>query len=397
MSSETVFTQLGDVINIHDNARIPLSAMERMEMQGDYPYYGATSVMDYVDSFIFSGLHLLLAEDGSVLNDDGTPILQLVDGDFWVNNHAHVLTGSDDIDTRFIFYALSIAYAAPWITGAVQLKLNQRWMKKIEIHFPEKKRRGIIVEQLKKFDDLIHQNEAIANANNEISSALFRSWFIDFDPVKAKAAGKLPQGMDEETATLFPDSFEDSELGPIPTGWKVKSLLEVSELYDNLRVPLSSMEREERKGGYPYHGATSVVDYVDDFIYDGVHLLIAEDGSVVNEEGYPVLQYVWGKFWVNNHAHVLQGKNDVTTEHLHQYVKHFYIRPFLTGAVQLKVNQKALHNVKLAIAPPNINNAFNEIIQSLYRSIRKNKMKNEILTQTRDALLPRLMSGELSV
>ena len=139
------------------------------------------------------------------------------------------------------------------------------------------------------------------------------------------------------------------------------------------------------------------MDYVDDFIFDGVHLLIAEDGSVLNEDGCPVLQYVWGKFWVNNHAHVLQGKDDFTTEHLHQYLKHFYIQPFVTGAVQLKINQKALHNVKLVIAPPNINNAFNKIIQSLYRSIRENKMKNEILTLTRDALLPRLMSGELKV
>ena len=247
------------------------------------------------------------------------------------------------------------------------------------------------------FSKLIRLNKKMMNNLDHLCSTLFRAWFIDFDPVKAKIKGKFPSGMNEETAALFPDSFEDSELGPMPTGWKVKSLLEVSNLYDNLRVPLSSMERNERKGNYPYHGATSVMDYVDDFIFDGVHLLIAEDGSVVNEEGYPVLQYVWGKFWVNNHAHVLQGKDDFTTEHLHQYVKHFYIQPFVTGAVQLKINQKALHNVKLVTAPPNINNAFNKIIQSLYRSIRENKMKNEILTLTRDALLPRLIYGELEV
>ena len=236
------------------------------------------------------------------------------------------------------------------------------------------------------------------NSNIEsLISSLFRSWFIDFDPVKAKADGKLPYGMDEETAALFADSFEDSELGKIPVGWEVKSLLEVSHLYDNLRIPLSSIQRNERKGIYPYHGATSVMDFVDDFIYDGVYLLIAEDGSVLDENGYPVLQYVWGKFWVNNHAHVLQGKSDLTTEHLHQYVKHFYIQPFVTGAVQLKINQKALRDMRMVIAPSNINNSFNKIIQPLYQSIRENKMKNEILTQTRDALLRRLMSEELEV
>ena len=73
-----------------------------------------------------------------VLNEDGTPVLRFVDGDFWVNNHAHVLTGSDDVDTRFAYYALSIAYAAPWIaSGATQI--NQRWMKRIEINYPNER------------------------------------------------------------------------------------------------------------------------------------------------------------------------------------------------------------------------------------------------------------------
>ena len=83
--------------------------------------------------------------------------------------------------------------------------------------------------------------------------------------------------------------------------------------------------------------------------------------------------------------------------HLHQYLKHFYIQPFVTGAVQLKINQKALNNVKLVIAPEKINKAFNEIIQPLYEGIRANKIRDEALTLTREALLQRLMSGELKV
>jgi type I restriction enzyme, S subunit len=252
-------------------------------------------------------------------------------------------------------------------------------------------------KQISSLDSYTLVNNSLESLFRKYISALFRSWFIDFDPVKLKSEGKLPYGMDEEIAAMFPNSFEDSELGLIPAGWKVKPLFEVSNLYDNLRIPLSSMERKKRKGKYPYHGATSVMDYIDDFIYDGVYLLIAEDGSVLNKMGYPVMQYVWGKFWVNNHAHVLQGKNDITTEHLLQYMKNFYIQPFVTGAVQLKINQKALSNVKLIIAPRNINNAFNNIVQSLYRSIRDNKMKSKNLALTRDALLPRLMSGELEV
>ncbi len=342
---------------------------------------------------------LLIAKDGSILKhiivfDQPERIVLL--------SSIALIRFNDSVDPYFAKCYLEDPrimdfFIGGYTGGSAIPRFVLKEFKKFPIHVPPLDVQRFIVRNIKSLDDAMTKNDLKSNCISELINSQFRSWFIDFDPVKAKAEGKLPYWMDEETAALFPDTFVDSELGLIPAGWKVKSLLEVSNLYDNLRVPLSSMERNERKGNYPYHGATSVMDYVDDFIFDGVHLLIAEDGSVLNEDGCPVLQYVWGKFWVNNHAHVLQGKDDFTTEHLHQYLKHFYIQPFVTGAVQLKINQKALHNVKLVIAPPNINNAFNKIIQSLYRSIRENKMKNEILTLTRDALLPRLMSGELKV
>ena len=91
----------------------------------------------------------------------------------------------------------------------------------------------------------------------------------------------------------------DSELGEIPKGWKVNRLNDIVDCFDNKRVPLSSMERNVRKGIYPYYGAASLMDYIDDYLFDGVYILMGEDGSVTDNIGYPVLQYVFGKFWVN--------------------------------------------------------------------------------------------------
>ena len=99
---------LGDVVENFDARRSPCSKREREKRQGPYPYYGATGIMDYVDDFLFEGLHLLIAEDGSVESPDGKPFLQLVDGQFWVNNHAHVLRATNEDETRFIpAYSLS--------------------------------------------------------------------------------------------------------------------------------------------------------------------------------------------------------------------------------------------------------------------------------------------------
>jgi type I restriction enzyme S subunit len=115
---------------------------------------------------------------------------------------------------------------------------------------------------------------------------------------------------------------------------------DVINLFDHKRIPLSNRERANRQGPYPYYGAAGILDYVNDYLFDGIYVLIGEDGSVIDEEGHPIVQYVWGKFWVNNHAHVIQGKGYITTEFLMLFLKQLDIKAYVTGAVQPKLNQK---------------------------------------------------------
>ncbi len=117
---------LGELVQNFDARRIPLSSREREKRRGPFPYYGATGVMDYVDDFLFEGLHVLVAEDGSVEQPDGKPFLQLVSGRFWVNNHAHVLRGATDEETKYIYYALSTVQIQPFVSGSVQAKYAKR-------------------------------------------------------------------------------------------------------------------------------------------------------------------------------------------------------------------------------------------------------------------------------
>ena len=85
-------------------------------------------------------------------------------------------------------------------------------------------------------------------------------------------------------------------------------------LFDFMRRPMSGLERNGMERIYPYYGAAALMDYVDDYIFDGIYGLLGEDGTVMDDNGYPTMQYVWGKFWVNNHAHIFQGKNGYSTE-----------------------------------------------------------------------------------
>lgn len=210
------------------------------------------------------------------------------------------------------------------------------------------------------------------------AQALFKSWFVDFEPFKG---GK----------------FVDSELGMIPEGWKVGTLFDVAVIHDRLRKPLSGKDRENMERTYPYYGATSCMDYVDNYIFDGIYTLIGEDGSVVKEDGLPYMQYVWGKFWVNNHAHILQGKNGFSTEMVHILLSITNIQHLVTGAVQAKLSQANMQKILLAIPSSDVLDGVRPIIGSLYEMRRKREDESKRLASLRDTLLPHLMSNELKV
>jgi type I restriction enzyme, S subunit len=229
-----------------------------------------------------------------------------------------------------------------------------------------------------------------------MAKALFKSWFVDFDPVKAKAEGR-PTGLPAEISDLFPDSFEDSELGEIPSGWSVETVGDISSNFDSKRVPVSGNDREKRKGEYPYYGATGIVDWVDDFLFDGIYLLIGEDGSVERVDGTAFSQYVSGKIWVNNHAHVLTGAKGISTEHLYLYFQFIQVAPFVTGAVQLKISQGRLNSIPVVIAPRCLSDYFSGLIRKLFDQRIAMGCEMSTLSSLRDALLPKLISGEIRI
>jgi type I restriction enzyme S subunit len=231
--------------------------------------------------------------------------------------------------------------------------LNTSILSNLPFVVPPIEEQRAIAHILGTLDDKIELNRRMNETLEEMARALFKSWFVDFDPVRAKAEGRDP-GLPEHIADLFPDRFEDSELGEIPAGWKMDELGEVVAIHDSKRVPLSGRERSQRNGPYPYYEATSVMDYVDDYLFDGIYVLVGEDGSVVTVDDRPFTQYVWGKLWVNNHAHVLQGKGSVSTEHLLLSLSQTNIRGHVTGAVQLKLNQRNMKSIPFMLSSSTI-------------------------------------------
>ncbi|MCZ8157669.1 MAG: restriction endonuclease subunit S [Leptospira sp.] len=303
-------------------------------------------------------------------------------------------------DSKYLFYNFRTSNYNAYIDSisggtSTQPNMQINALLRYEISLPPIPTQKAIAHILGSLDDKIELLRQMNETLEAMARALFKSWFVDFDPVRKKADG-LPTGLPKEVEDMFPSEFVDSELGEIPKGWKVGKLGDYIQILDLKRIPLSGAERAKRKGTYPYHGATSIMDYVDDFIFEGIFVLLGEDGSVIKEDSTPFVQYVWGKIWVNNHAHVLLG-NGISNEHLKVFLEQVNISAFVNGAVQAKLNQENMKKIPFIFSSNSINKAYGNLINNWFEIFRSNFEQIQTLVTIRDSLLPKLISGELEL
>ena len=373
----------------------------------DFSYVSEIFLRDRGDKLARSG-DLLISMSGN--RHDGSPetwvgkIAQFrKSGNYFINQRVGALRAKQgaQIDARFASYLLSsISYQELFIAIATssggQANLSPAQILTAPIRYPDLDTQRAIAHILGTLDDKIELNRRRSETLEAMARALFKSWFVDFDPVRAKSEGRDP-GLPKPLADLFPARLVDSELGEIPEGWEVKPVGDHMVNFDSKRVPVSGAERSKRQGTYPYHGAAGVLDYVDDYLFDGIYLLVGEDGSVVQSNELAVTQYVWGKIWVNNHAHVLQGRGAVSTEQLYLYFHFEPVAPYVTGAVQPKLSQGRMNTMPFVFAGEDLCRAFERAIQPWFTKLRASVGETKTLAVVRDALLPKLISGELRV
>jgi len=188
MSANWSLRRLSEVADFQNHRRVPLKSLDRQKRQGKYPYYGASGVVDHIDDYIFDGTFLLISEDGENLRTRKTPIAFKASGKFWVNNHAHILQEKEEGILDYLEYYFSTLDLTPFITGAVQPKLNKANLDTIEIPVPPNDERLKINQVLNSFTNKIELNTQTNQTLEQIAQAIFKSWFVDFEPVKAKIA-----------------------------------------------------------------------------------------------------------------------------------------------------------------------------------------------------------------
>lgn len=301
--------------------------------------------------------------------------------DLFINQAMNAIIPNENFDNEYVYYA--VKNILPNIkmldsgTASGRENVSKSAFSKMQILIEDNiitQRR--IAEILSRYDSLIENYQKQIKLLEESAQRLYKEWFVDL---------------------RFPGYENTKIVDGVPEGWKKGTVSDVVTFFDNLRKPLSSMQRIDMDKKYPYYGAASVMDYVDSYLFDGVYLLLGEDGTVITKDGYPILQYVWGKFWVNNHAHVLQGKNKVTTEFIYMMFKNTHIANLVTGCAQPKISQGRLSCKEILIPSDYSLLMWNNQTENIFKQIRflYDQIKN--LTEARDRLLPKLMSGEIEV
>ena len=309
-----------DVADRFDNLRIPVAA--NLRVHGTTPYYGANGIQDYVDGFTHDGEFVLVAEDGA--NDLRNYPVKCVNGRVWVNNHAHVLQGKARIaDNSFLAFAISQSDIESLLVGGGRAKLNAETLMSIEFSLPCLQEQYRIGEYLSQLDNLITLHQRKLDKLINVKKSMLEKMF-------PKQGSTVPE-------VRFSGFTED---------WEQRKVQDVADRFDNLRIPVAANLRVH--GTTPYYGANGIQDYVDGFTHDGEFVLVAEDGA--NDlRNYPV-KCVNGRVWVNNHAHVLQGKARIADNSFLAFaISQSDIESLLVGGGRAKLNAETLMSIEFSL------------------------------------------------
>ena len=330
------------IVNFNDiYSSVPLNKIKIKQkdylIKGDYP------IIDQGQGLIggyFNNIKYLINEEPPfIVFGDHTKVKKFINFNFVAGaDGIKVLKPKEFIDPKLFFYFLH-CFNIPDRGYARHFQ----FLNNAEFPFPpiaEQKRIIAKIEEL--FSELDKGIETLKTAKQQLK--VYRQAVL-----KYAFEGKLTNPNVKE--------------GELPEGWNVKTFGNCTINHDGKRVPLSKLVRSKRKGQFRYYGATEVVDLIDNFIFDGRYLLIGEDGANLLTKSKPLSHITEGKFWVNNHAHIVQSVNGIQLDYLCHFINSMHLDQYVSGTAQPKLTQASLN--KIPITLPNSYLEQQKIVQEI--------------------------------
>lgn len=375
MSEWKEFT-ITDLADIYNEKRVPLSKMERINKQGKYPYYGASGIVDYLDEYIFDGEYVLISEDGENLKTRKTPIAFKASGKFWVNNHAHILQGKKDYLNDLLIYYFASIDLNPYITGAVQPKLNKTNLLEIPILLPQKEEeQKQLAEVLRSIDNKRDFCERQNKTLEEISQTLFRQWFIEKSENNS-AIYTVKDFVDHKKISVKPENEPNS----IFYHYSLPA-------FDNSKEPNEEVGIEIKSNKYqvfPFSILMSKLNPITPRIWDIYSE--PEENSICSTE-FQVLvpkDKVFFPF-----ISTLLKSRDITCQ--------LAMSASGTSGSHQRIKPEDILNIEFSVPSIDKMKEFAIIVEANFLKIVANQKQIKILSNLRDTLLPKLMSGEVRI
>lgn len=361
-----------------DKKRVPLSGAQREKRQGNFRYYGAQGVIDHIDDFIFDGTYLLIAEDGENLKSKKQNIAQVVEGQFWVNNHAHIVQGNELCNTRYLCYLLNSMDLSGYVTGSAQPKLSQANLNAVTLFLPSITVQERIVECLYLFDKKIAVNQ------------------------------KINDNLQQQAELLYHERFETADRSNLPVGWRIVRLGDVATI--------------SKKSFNPAKEPEMLLEHYSIPAFDEAHFPVFELSTAIKSNKFvvdntcfmisklnPTTKRVWKPYCLTENAVcstefiVYKANRQEITDFLYSVIDSSSFSDFMcshvTGSTGSRQRTTPSDTLAFELILPTAEEIaeYQGIVSPMFEQIKCNAIENDELKRLRDSLLPKLMSGEIDV
>ncbi len=398
--------KLGDIADIRVSnvdkktisSEVPVRLCNYMDVYSrDYinatdEFMSASATTSEVKRFALREGDVVITKDSESPDDIGIPaLIETTSDDLVCGYHLAILRPSARLDSSWLAKQLgherAKRYFAKVATGSTRYGLSNSSINNFEVWLPSVDEQRSAIQVLRTLDDAIQKTEQLINKLKQIKQGLLHDL--------------LTRGIEENgqlrDPIAHPEQFKDSVLGRIPSSWNPGRLDALVYIHDGKRIPLKQSDRDNMKGAYPYYGASGIIDYISNYIFDGEYILLGEDGENVVSRNLPLAFRASGKFWVNNHAHVFEPKDGVDIRYLEELMEFTDYSRIVLGSAQPKITQEGLSRLWFAIPPSEEQSRIADVLATHTKRVSEERNHLAKLTRLKKVLMTDLLTGRVRV
>jgi type I restriction enzyme S subunit len=404
MSSEWHELPLGELVTFK-TGKLDSNAAEE---SGRFPFFTCSPNTLAINSYAFDTEAVILAGN----NANGVFSTKHYSGKFNAYQRTYVIEPIDIETTncRYVYFLIShmVGHLKELSVGSATKFLTKTILNALTVRMPPKLEQDTIANLLLAIDDritLLRETNATLEA---IAQALFKSWFVDFDPVRAKMEGRIPEGMDEDTARLFPDALEESELGLVPRGWVTSPIYDMATFINGAAYKAFQpnaicngrpiIKIAELKSGVTSQTAYSDVAMPEKYLIETGDILFSWSGNP--DTSIDTFVWTYEPAWLNQHIFRVLPREPQERTFLLQILRH--LKPVFTELARNKqttglghVTVADMKRELIAMPTAELLLQFDLSVGPIHARIFENQTQAQTLATLRDTLLPRLISGQL--